>query len=341
MLELGTIHHGEALELMSQIDDKSIDLIICDLPYGTTKNPWDNIIPFEGLWKEYKRIIKDNGAIILFAQGMFTSQLMESNKKMWRYNLIWEKDRPSGFLNAKRMPLRNHEDILVYYKKLPTYHPQFWEGRPLHGMGKKFREGHLGNNNYGKFASHQNPSAEREGDTTKFPRSVLKFPKPHPPIHPTQKPVELLEWLIKSYSEEGQVILDNCSGSGSTLIAAMKCNRQFIGIEIEETYVRLIEERIETYRDTGIDIGENEVETEYASFLKYLEEQKVLFSEAEDEERLYLVIQLHTRFQEYIYDKNKNELFEYHTSEKVDIETLKEKISTYQEREKSLFENLF
>ena len=248
-MERVNLIHGDCLEIMKNIPDKSVDLILCDLPYEQTKNKWDNIIPFESLWNQYDRIIKDNGAIVLFANGMFTAELMKSNPKMWRYNLIWEKDRPSGFLNAKRMPLRSHEDICIFYKKLPTYNPQTWEGIPLHGMGSKFKEGKLGNNNYGVFSSHTNPSANRSGDTTKQPRSVLKFKRPHPPIHPTQKPVELLEWLVKTYTNENEVVLDNCMGSGSTGVACINTNRKFIGIELDENYFNIAKERIEnTYK---------------------------------------------------------------------------------------------
>ena len=148
------LYQGDCLEVMKIIPSKSIDMILCDLPYEVTRNKWDIIIPFEPLWEQYNRVIKDNGAIVLFGQGMFTAKLMLSQEKIWRYNLIWEKDRPSGFLNAKRMPLRNHEDILVFYKKTPTYNPQFWNGNPLHSMGTKYKEGKLANNNYGKFKSY-------------------------------------------------------------------------------------------------------------------------------------------------------------------------------------------
>lgn len=240
--------HGDCLELMKDIPDKSIDMILADLPYGVTKNKWDFVIPLDELWKHYKRVIKENGAIILFGQGVFTAKLMLSNEKWFRYNLIWEKDRPSGFLNAKRMPLRSHEDIVVFYKKLPTYNPQFWVGKPLHGMGSKFREGQLENNNYGKFDSHKNPSAERKGDTKKYPRSVLSFKKEHPPIHPTQKPVDLLEYLIKTYTNEGDTILDNTMGSGSTGVAALNTGRKFIGMELDEEYFNIAKERIENHK---------------------------------------------------------------------------------------------
>jgi site-specific DNA-methyltransferase (adenine-specific) len=233
------LYLGDCLEIMKNIADKSIDMILCDLPYGATKNKWDSIIPFDEIWKQYNRIIKDNGAIVLFAQGMFTSDLMQSNKKYWRYNLIWEKDRPSGFLNAKRMPLRSHEDICVFYKKIPTYNPQMWEGKPSHSIGKvKGEKKCNNNNNYGDFSR-----VEREGNL-KYPRSILKFDRPHPPVHPTQKSVECCEWLIKTYTNENEIVLDNCMGSGTTGVACVQNNRSFIGIEIDENYFNIAEQRI-------------------------------------------------------------------------------------------------
>ena len=238
------LYQGDCLEVMKIIPSKSIDMILCDLPYEVTRNKWDIIIPFKPLWGQYNRVIKDNGAIVLFGQGMFTAKLMLSQEKIWRYNLIWEKDRPSGFLNAKRMPLRSHEDILVFYKKTPTYNPQFWDGNPLHGMGTKYKEGKLANNNYGEFKSYKNPSAEREGDTKKYPRSVIKFKRPHPPIFPTQKPVDLCEWLIKTYTNEGELVLDNCMGSGSTGVACLNTNRRFIGIESDKKYFDIANRRL-------------------------------------------------------------------------------------------------
>ena len=245
------LYKGDCLELMKNIRDKSIDCIICDLPYGvTSKNKWDTIIPYEPLWKEYKRIIKDNGPIILFGQDKFTAKTMLSNEKMHRYNLIWNKVLTSGFLNAGRMPLREHEDIMIFYKKLPTYNPQFTEGKPLHGMGKKFKKVKNNNNNYNDFNSCNNPSANREGDTKKYPKSILTFPRPASSkmLHPTEKPVELLEYLIKTYSNENDVILDNCMGSGSTGVAALNTNRRFIGIELDEKYFDIAKDRLENIR---------------------------------------------------------------------------------------------
>lgn len=239
---------GDCLELMNKIPDKSIDMILCDLPYGTTKNKWDSVLPFDKMWKQYDRIIKENGCIALFADGMFMSDLMQSNKKLWRYNLVWDKELISGFLNANRMPLRSHEEICIFYKKLPTYNPQFTDGEPLHGMGTKFSQEKNKNNNYGNFDSCNNPSAKRTGDTKKYPKSIVKFLRPAScvMIHPTQKPVELLEWLIKTYTNENDFVLDNCMGSGSTGVAAVGINRNFIGMELEEKYFNIAKERIES-----------------------------------------------------------------------------------------------
>lgn len=245
------LYQGDCLEIMKNIKDKSVDMILCDLPYGvTSKNKWDTIIPYEPLWKEYKRIIKDNGAIILFGQDKFTARTMLSNEKMHRYNLIWNKVLTSGFLNAGRMPLREHEDIMVFYKKLPTYNPQFTEGKPLHGMGEKFKKIKNSNNNYNDFNSCNNPSANREGDTKKYPKSILTFPRKASSkmLHPTEKPVELLEYLIKTYSNENDVILDNCMGSGGTGVACLKTNRSFIGIELDKGYFNIAKERIENIK---------------------------------------------------------------------------------------------
>lgn len=242
---------GDCLELMNKIPDKSIDMILCDLPYGTTKNKWDSVLPFDKMWEQYDRIIKENGCIALFADGMFMSDLMQSNKKLWRYNLVWDKELISGFLNANRMPLRSHEEICIFYKKLPTYNPQFTDGEPLHGMGTKFSQEKNKNNNYGNFDSCNNPSAKRTGDTKKYPKSIVKFPRPAScvMIHPTQKPVELLEWLIKTYTNENDFVLDNCMGSGSTGVAAVGINRNFIGMELEEKYFNIAKERIESVNE--------------------------------------------------------------------------------------------
>ena len=228
---------------MKDISDKSIDLILCDLPYGTTRNSWDEVIPFDKLWAQYNRIIKDNGAILLFAQGKFYVNLVSSNMKMFRYDLVWDKELISGFLNAKRMPLRRHEQVAVFYKHLPTYNPQFTQGKPLHSKGTAYQTKELTNNNYGDFKATDD---DRAGSTEKYPISIIKFQKPHPSVcvHPTQKPIELLEYLIKTYTNEGDTVLDNCMGSGSTGVACVNTNREFIGMELDEKYFNIAKERL-------------------------------------------------------------------------------------------------
>lgn len=237
MLELNQLYNLDCIEGMKQIDDKSIDLIICDLPYGQTKNSWDVVIPFHLLWEQYNRIIKDKGVIVLFGQGMFTAEVMMSNPKMWRYNLIWDKKNASGYLNANRCPLRSHEDICVFYKSLPTYNPQFTQGELNHSKGQSIlKEGT--NHNYGK---HVNLDNAKELNGKKYPKSIIQIPKGGPStlIHPTQKPIPLLEWLIKTFSNEDDTILDNCAGSSSTLKAAQTLKRNFIGFEINPMYYEL------------------------------------------------------------------------------------------------------
>lgn len=235
--------NADCLEEMKNIPSGSIDMVLCDLPYGTTKNRWDSVIPFDELWKQYNRIVKDNGAIVLFAQGLFSSALIQSNTKMFRYNIIWDKKLPTGFLNANKMPLRVHEEILVFYKKLPTYHPQKSKGSKNHVRGSKNVV--LTNHNYGKYVGKDN--AEVLGDM-KHPTSIVSFAKPHSSVavHPTQKPVDLLEYLIKTYTNEGDVVLDNCMGSGSTGVACVRTNRSFIGIEVDSKYFSVARERIES-----------------------------------------------------------------------------------------------
>ena len=232
---------------MQNIPDKSIDMILCDLPYEVLNKrnkhaQWDRLIPFDKLWEQYNRITKDNGAIVLFAQGMFTAQLMMSNPKMWRYNLVWDKvNRPTGFLNANRCPLRIHEDTLFFYKAQPTYNPQFYIGEKNHkrGAGNSLTKGGK-NRCYGDFKQ-----IEVTLTNEKFPHSIISIEKDHRNFyHPTQKPVALLEWLIKTYTDEGQVVLDNTMGSGSTGVACVNTNRDFIGIELNEEYFKIAERRI-------------------------------------------------------------------------------------------------
>lgn len=233
---------------MKDIPDKSIDMILCDLPYEVLhkNNPhaqWDRIIPFDKLWEQYNRVIKDNGAIVLFAQGMFTAELMMSNPKMWRYNLVWDKVQKNGFLNANRMPLRQHEDICVFYKQLPTYNPQMTKCEPHkrnHSKGSMAKQGK--NSCYGNFVEVLTKITDE-----KYPTSIISIPKEHKVgnfFHPTQKPVALLEYLIRTYSNEGETILDNTMGSGSTGVAAKLLGRNFIGIEMNEEYFKIAQQRI-------------------------------------------------------------------------------------------------
>lgn len=245
------LYNGDCLEIMSKLIEKGIkvDMILTDPPYAKTQNKWDTIIPFEPMWDKINKLIKDKGAVILFGQGSFSAKLIMSNEKYHRYNLIWDKKLPSGFLNSNRMPLPVHEDILVFYKKLPTYNPQKFKGKPNNSKGKMDKK--YENNNYGEF--NQVDNREVLGDM-KFPRSILSFQKPHPSkaLHPTEKPVELLEWLIKTYTNEGDLVLDFTSGSGSTAVACKNLNRKFIGIEKVEKYFDIAVKRIK-----GDSIGNN------------------------------------------------------------------------------------
>lgn len=207
--------------------DESVDMILCDPPYGDTQNKWDSIIPLDRLFTEYKRITKPKAAIILFGQGMFTCQLMMAGKDIWRYNLIWDKVIPSGHLNAKRMPMRSHEDIIVFYKSPPIYNPQKTKGRKNHSIGKNPSKVL---NNYGE---HERVDNKDELGDLKYPRSILTFEKPHAStiIHPTQKPVELCEYLIKTYTNENAIIVDNYIGSGTTAVACVNTKRLYIDWE--------------------------------------------------------------------------------------------------------------
>ena len=224
---------GDCLELMKDIPDKSIDLILCDLPYGTTQCKWDSVIPFEKLWAQYNRIIKDNGAILLFSQMPFGANLIMSNPKMFRYEWVWEKEQGTGWLNAKKMPLKKHENILVFYKHLPTYNPQGLVelDKPL-VIDSKTHE-------YNGYNDNSQKTWERKN--TNYPTDMLRYgrDKIKGSLHPTQKPVALLEYLIKTYTNEGDTVLDNCMGSGSTGVACKNTNRDFIGMELDKNYYEI------------------------------------------------------------------------------------------------------
>lgn len=225
--------HGDCLELMKDISDGSVDMILCDLPYGITKCKWDSVIPLDSLWAQYNRVIKDNGAIVLFSQGVFTHKLAMSNIANYKYEWIWRKSFATGFLNSKRIPLRAHENILVFYKKPPTYKPQFTQGKPY-----KTKNGSLSPVYDENFAS-----VETVSDGRRYPIDVLDF-KIEKGLHPTQKPVALLEYLIKTYTHEGETVLDSCMGSGSTGVASIHTNRNFIGIELDKDYFDIAYHRI-------------------------------------------------------------------------------------------------
>lgn len=235
------LQQGDCLELMKGIPDVSVDMILCDLPYGTTANKWDIVIPFDKLWQRYRRIIKKNGAIVLFGQEPFSSRLRLSNDKMYRYDFVWEKSRATGFYNANKMPLRCKENITIFYKHLPTYNPQKTKGAPYYHKATKNRSGSIYSSN--------SKSTDTQNDGDRYPRDVIKFNNVIRNLsHPTQKPVPLLEYLIKTYTHEGETVLDNCMGSGSTGVAATNLGRSFIGYEIDDEYFKIAEQRINEAR---------------------------------------------------------------------------------------------
>ena len=237
-LDLNKIYNEDCLEGMKRIDDKSIDMILCDLPYGMTYNKWDTVIPLDRLWKQYKRVIKDNGAIVLTASQPFASELICSNRKLFRYEWIWEKENSTNFLNAKKNPLKKHENILVFYKKLPVYNPQMSKGKPYTAVRKE-----KPSLNYYK----NQKMAKTVSDGERYPISIIKFSRDKEKLHPTQKPVALFEYLIRTYTNERETVLDNCMGSGTTAIACLNTNRNFIGFELDEEYWKIANERIEKY----------------------------------------------------------------------------------------------
>lgn len=228
-----TVQHGDCLELMKAIPANSVDMILCDLPYGFTQNKWDVIITFEPLWEQYKRVIKSDGKVVLTAVQPFTSALVMSNQKWFKYEMIWEKEQGSGFLNAKKQPLRSHESILIFSKKQGTYNPQMVVGTPY-----KTTSGGKVSSNYGKFnvLSHT-----KKGE--RYPKTVHRFVRDKG-LHSTQKPLLLFEYLIKTYTNEGDVVLDNCAGSGTSGLACMNTNRNYILMEKEQQYIDVINKRL-------------------------------------------------------------------------------------------------
>jgi len=251
MLELNKIYNMDCLEGMKLIDDKSIDMILCDLPYGTTKCKWDIVIPFEPLWEQYERIIKDNGAIVLFGSQPFTSALVMSNLKLFKYEWIWQKTLATNFMLVKKQPAKKHENILVFYKKQPTYNPQMEIGKPYKDKPRKRTVGIHGN------AETIKKAINNEG--TRYPSSVQLFSNGNNRnVHPTQKPVELCEYLIKTYTNENELVLDNCIGSGTTAIACINTNRNYIGFELDKEYYEIAKNRINKH------IIDNNLQDRYA-----------------------------------------------------------------------------
>lgn len=234
---------GDCLELMKNIPDKWVDMILCDLPYGTISCAWDVIIPFDELWEQYNRICKSNAAVVLFASQPFTTDLILSNRKNFKYPLVWNKNVPTGMSSAKYRPMKYHEDILVFYREQPTYNPIMKERV---GVGKACYnyDHYCGDSNHVKLDKIK----KKYDPNFVQPSSVLDFkvvPNRNGKLHPTQKPVELCEYLIKTYSNECNLVLDNCAGSGSTLVAAKNLNRQFVGIEKEKEYYDICVQRLE------------------------------------------------------------------------------------------------
>ena len=232
--------HGDCLKFLPKIQDKSIDLILADLPYQMTRNQWDSMIPLQPLFKQYERIIKDHGAVLLFGMGKFGANLIMSAPKQlpYRYDWTWQKTSPVGFLWSHHMPLRAHENVYVFYKHLPTYHPQMRTGFKPYKANHNAGVGH----NYSPASGNYTPRPSK-GD--RFPIDVITFSNGNNHnVHPTQKPVDLLKYLIKTYTNEGMTVLDNTMGSGSTGVAAKELNRNFIGMELDDDYFNIAKERI-------------------------------------------------------------------------------------------------
>ena len=222
---VNSVIEGDCIEVMRHLPNGCINMVLCDLPYGTTQNKWDSIVPLDELWAEYKRIVKPNGAIVLTSQGLFTAMLIMSQPKMFKYKWVWEKSKPTNFLNAKKQPLRKHEDVCVFYQRQPVYNPQMTEGEPY---DKGVRKNQL-SGSYGDFLP-----VHVHSDGKRYPTDVVYFKTAESEgevIHATQKPVELGRYFVRTYSRPGDLILDNTSGSGSFLVAALMEGRNFLGIE--------------------------------------------------------------------------------------------------------------
>ena len=242
-MERNKIYLGDCLELIPKhIEDKSIDMIFCDLPYGTTQNKWDSVIDLDKLWTGYKRVIKDNGAIVLFAAQPFTSALIMSNPKMFKYDWIWQKPKGTGHLNAKKQPMRDKEDVLVFYKKQCTYNPQMTEGAPY--KDKAGKDHTKSTSMTGSYGSYTNYREVNKG--VRYPKQVQQFGVvERGTLHPTEKPLEIVEYMIKTYTNEGDLILDNTCGSGTTGRGAKNLNRDYIMMEMDKEYYEIANKRLQ------------------------------------------------------------------------------------------------
>lgn len=232
-LACNRLYLGDCLEVMKDIEDGGVDMVLCDLPYGTTQNKWDSVIPLEPLWAQYRRVVKPSGAMVFTAAQPFTSVLITSNLGLFKYEWIWQKEAGTGLLNAKRQPLRDHESVVVFYATQSIYNPQFTQGKPY--TCKK-----------GGETSNYNPSGTvvTVSDGRRYPKTVIQFKRDKEKVHPTQKPLALMEYLIKTYTNPGDLVLDNCAGSGTTLLAARNLGRRWLGIEKDLDYYKVACDRL-------------------------------------------------------------------------------------------------
>lgn len=240
------IYRGDCLDVLDQLGEGSVDMVLADPPYGCTRNGWDEEIGLSLLWPKLRRVCREDAAMLLFASDRYAARLVQSNEREFRYNLVWHKTQPTGFLNARRMPLRAHENVCVFYRRLPVYDPQMGEG-PRKVSSASHKRGSRRTSNYGDHESTDYDS------TNRFPTSVLTFPtdKQRCPLHPTQKPVALLEYLVRTYTHSGGRVLDFCMGSGSTGVACARSGRRFVGIEADEAYFETARRRLEAEESQG------------------------------------------------------------------------------------------
>ena len=279
---INTIFEDDCLDIMEFLPDDSVDMVLCDLPYGTTQNKWDSVISLEKLWERYNRVVKKGGAFVLTSQGIFTAKLIISNEKYFKYKIVWEKSKPTNFLNAKKQPLRKREDICVFYRNQPTYNPQM-------GIGKTYSKGVRKNQHTGSYGEFE-PVLVESQNGLRYPTDVVYFKTPESESegtvwHPTQKPVELGRYLIRTYTNPGDVVLDNASGSGSFLVAAVLEQRNFIGIEKNQDARLFKEESIDL-----IEVSKNRIKNAYLSdpaiaFSRSLKRQGFILEQNKNERR--------------------------------------------------------